>query len=146
MARRRTEHDQAERPGQDHAERTAIPNAANGWIETQSRVFGQAGEIARRWLDRREEALDATRQSVDELRRSSDILDLVRIQQRWVLGEVQRMMADFAELSGAVLSLSKAAASRAQQEGEVIPHGFERAGREALEMAGDRPHARRVDE
>jgi hypothetical protein len=146
MVRRRTpmEPDEAERladpPG------AVVPNKTTDlWVETQARLFEQADEVARRWLDRRREALDAALQSMEEMRRASDIGDLMRIQQEWVLGAVRRVTADITELTGAALTFSRASASRIGQAGEGVVHDLERTGQEALSAAGSKPHLRTTE-
>jgi hypothetical protein len=98
----------------------SLLRANDVWMESQVTLFEHFDEVARRWLDRRREALDATRQLIDQLRKTSDMGEVFRIQQEWVLGSVQRLNSDLGELSQAVLNLTQRAAAqlgRMAQEG-----------------------------
>ncbi len=145
MARRRTHTEQDEAEQLTDRVGSVVPKTADLWVETQARLFEQADEVARRWLDRRREALDAARQSMEEMRRSGDIAELMRIQQDWVLGAVRRVTADITEMTGAALTFSQASASRIGQAGEGMAHDLERAGHDALTAAGSKPHLRTTE-
>ncbi len=145
MARRRTHTEQDEAEQLTDRVGSVVPKTADLWVETQARLFEQVDEVARRWLDRRREALDAARQSMEEMRRSSDIADLMRVQQDWVLGAVRRVAADITEMTGAALTFSQASASRIGQAGEGMAHDLERAGQDALSAAGSKPQLRTAE-
>lgn len=136
--------DEAERSMEHSVEHMAsvMPKATDLWLETQSKLFEHVDEVARRWLDRRREALDATKHSMEEMRRSSDVGDLMRIQQEWVVGVMRRMTADITELTGAALTFTQSSASRIGQAGESMAYDMERAGHEALSAAGSKPRHR----
>jgi len=139
MARRRiqAEREDAERAGE--GVRSAVATGAETWIDSQMKFFDQMDEVARHWLDRRREALDATRRSMEELRSAENVGDLLRIQQDWVFSALQRLTADVTELSGAALSLPRVGVQRMVQAGEATVHELERAGHEALSAAGSKP-------
>jgi hypothetical protein len=109
------------------------------WVENQAKAFDHFEEIARRWLDRRREALDATRQSFDEMRGCDDFGEVVRIQQQWVLGSLQRFTNDLVELSGMAVDLAQSATSQIGRATEETAHDMERAGREFASVAGSKP-------
>jgi Phasin protein len=138
MARKRTlEQQHAER-----AEEQAMGSALRGpdlWVESQAKAFDRFDEVARRWLDRRREALDATRQSFEEMRDSSDFGELMRIQQEWVLGSMRRLTADFVELSGIALNLAQGATTQIARAAEGTAHEVAHAGRELASAAGSKP-------
>jgi len=108
------------------------------WIETQANAFKRFEEVAQRWLDRRREALDATRQSLEEMRGSSDLGECMRIQSEWVLGSMRRLTADFVELSGIALNLAEGAATQMAQATESTTREMAEAGG-ALAAAGSKP-------
>src|SRR5690348_4163065 len=83
----------------------AFSRANGAWIESQATVFEHFDEMARRWLERRREALDAMRQSIEEMRTTSDMGEMLRIQQQWFVGSVGRLSADLSEFSQAALNL-----------------------------------------
>jgi len=108
------------------------------WIETQANAFKRFDEVAQRWLDRRREALDATRQSLEEMRGSSDLGECMRIQSDWVLGSIRRLTADFVELSGIALNLAEGAATQMARATENTTREMAEAGGE-LAAAGSKP-------
>ena len=138
MARKRNlEQQHAERAGEQ-----AMASAFRGpdlWVESQAKAFERFDEVARRWLDRRRAALDATRQSFEEIRESSDLGELMRIQQEWVLGSMRRLTADFVELSGVALNLAQGATTQMAHAAEGATHDMAQAGREFASAAGSKP-------
>lgn len=125
---------------QEGAEAT-LSRANEVWIESQATFFEHFDEVARRWLDRRREALDAARQSIEDMRQTSDIGEVFRIQQEWVLGSVRRLSADLSELSGAVVNLVQGAASQLGRMSEGSIQQGERSSRELLSTAGSKPRS-----
>jgi hypothetical protein len=136
---------------QHHAERAEEQAAASGfraselWVESQARAFERFDEVARRWLHRRREALDATRQSLEEMRDSSDLAELMRIQQEWVLGSMRRLTADFVELSGIALNLAQGATTQMARATEGMTHDVAQAGREFASVAGSKPRMHSIE-
>src|SRR5215469_7188487 len=115
------------------------------WIETQANAFKRFDEVAQRWLDRRREALDATRQSLEEMRGSSDLGECMRIQSEWVLGSMRRLTADFVELSGVALNLAQGATTQMARAAEGAAHDMGQAGRELASVAGSKPRMHTID-
>ena len=136
---------------QRHAERVeehALGAAFRGpdlLVESQAKAFERFDEVARRWLDRRREALDATRQSFEEIRDSSDFSDLVRIQQEWMLGSMRRLTTDLVELSGIALNLTQGATMQMARAAEGTAHDMTQAGRELASAAGSKPRTHTMD-
>jgi hypothetical protein len=114
------------------------------WVETQAKAFERFDEVARRWLDRRREALDATRQSLEEMQGSSDLGECMRIQQDWVLGSMRRLTADFVELSGIALNLAQGAATQTARAVESTAREMAEAGGE-LAAAGSKPRKHSIE-
>ena len=112
--------------------------ASDLWVESQAKAFERFDEVARRWLDRRREALDATRQSLEEMRDSSDVGELMRIQQDWVFGSVRRLTADFGDLSGIAFNLAQGATTQMVRATELTKQNMAESGRE-LATAGSKP-------
>ena len=136
---------------QQHAERAdeqAVASAFRApdlWVESQAKAFERFDEAARRWLDRRREALDATRQSFEDMRDSSDLAELMRIQQDWVLGSMRRLTADFVELSGVALNLAQSATAQIARTTEGTTQDMAHAGRELASAAGSKPQMHRFE-
>jgi hypothetical protein len=118
---------------------SAATRASDLWIETQTSIFEEFDEVARRWLDRRREALDATRQSFAEFRNDNSLGGVMRVQQEWVIASMNRLAADMAELSGAVLNIAQAMASRIGRIGEAATRDVEQTGQELMSGAGSKP-------
>ena len=138
MARKRSLEQQHAERAEEHAAGAAF-RGPDLWVESQAKAFGHFDEVARRWLDRRREALDATRQSFEEMRDSSDLGELMRIQQEWVLGSMRRLTADFVELSGIALNLAQGATSQIARATEGSTYDMAHAGRELASAAGSKP-------
>jgi hypothetical protein len=105
MPRKRNAAQDAE--GQEQQIGSAATRALDLWIENQERIFKEFDEVARRWLDRRREALEAARQTFEELRNDNSLGCVMRVQQEWAIRSMNRLAADIAELSGAVLTSPK---------------------------------------
>jgi hypothetical protein len=146
MARRRIHSEQDDSHEQEETQlRETVAAAASRptdlWIESQAAFFEHFEEMARRWLDRRREALDATRQSIDDMRRSSDLSDVFRIQQEWISGSMRRLAADLSELSGAALTLTHTATHQLGRGVEGAVHDTEQMSRDMLSAAGSKPRS-----
>jgi hypothetical protein len=139
MARRRsTEHEAAERSTQQFS---SVASGASGlWVESQARIFDHFDEVARRWLDRRREALDATRRSFEEMRGTDNVGELMRVQQEWAFGLLQRLAAEMSELSTAAFNLAQVAATQVNRTAEENARDLERAGHEMMSAAGSKPY------
>jgi Phasin protein len=97
----------------DDAGRAAAPAASpvasggEAWIETQSELLDRIDAMAKGWVQRRREALDAARQSLGELNEFRDPSDLLRIQQEWLSGSLQRVASDLESLTRIALDFSQ---------------------------------------
>jgi phasin protein len=94
--------------------------AAEFWVGNQAIAFECIDEAARRWLERRQQSLDATREAFDEMRECDNIGDLLRIQQEWTVGSMQRLAADFAEFGKMTLNLAENATYRMNRATETV--------------------------
>lgn len=144
MARRRSaEHEAEERSAQRFS---SVASATSGqWVETQARIFGHFDEVARRWLDRRREALDATRRSFEEMRNTGNAGDLTRIQQEWLIGSMQRLAADFGELGTVAVNLAQTTASQIGRTSDATVDNMEKVGQEMMSAAGSKPRMRAAE-
>lgn len=140
MARKRSPEQAQFEEVEEQVETTAL-RAPDLWVESQAKAFEQIDEVARRWLDRRREALDATRQSLEEMRSSDNVGELMRIQQDWMFGQMRRLAADFAELSGMALNLAQRTTSQVGRTAEGAAHDMERTGHEFANAATGGRHA-----
>lgn len=125
--------------GREEQAVSAATSALDLWIESQMRIFEECNEVARRWLDRHREALAATRQSFEEFRNDKSLGGAMRFQQEWVIASMNRLAADIAELSGAVLNIAQATASRFAPAMEGAARESEPAGQELMSAAGSKP-------
>jgi hypothetical protein len=115
---------------------SAATRALDLWIESQARIFEQFDEVARPWLDRR---LDAARQSFEEFRNDNSLGGVMRVQQEWVIGSMNRLAADIAELNGAVLNIAQAAGSRIGRVAGGATRDSEQTDQEFVSAAGSKP-------
>jgi hypothetical protein len=139
MARARVEREASR--GYEHGE-AAARKGMELLVSNQMMLFNQLNEMSKRWLDRRREDIDATRQSLDEIGECESWSEMLRIQQQWMLGSLRRMANDFSELASGALSLSRQAASRLESTTEAISEDLEHAGRDTvstLSAAGSKP-------
>jgi hypothetical protein len=139
MMPRKRNPEQEATEGQEQQILSAATRASDLWLESQARIFEEFDEVVRRWLDRRREALEAARQSFEEFRNDHSIGGLMRIQQDWVIGSMNRVAADIAELSGAVLNIAQATASRIGRAREEATRELGQTGEELMSAAGSKP-------
>ena len=142
MARRRAE---AAREGQERAAQelgSMTAGAADTWMEAQAALFNHVDMLARRWLERRREALDAARESLEEMRHCRDLAEIFRIQQDWLRGSMQRIGSDFSEFTSTALNLSQGMTARAAQEAAAASEHLEQAEHATLSAAGAKPRRR----
>jgi hypothetical protein len=136
--RRSTEHEAQEGSAQPFSSAASATSAL--CVESQARIFDHFDGVARRWLHRRREALDATRRSFEEMRSTDNVGELMRVQQEWVFGSLQRLAADMSELSVAAFNVAQAAATQMGKTAERTAGGMERAGYEMMSAAGSKPN------
>jgi Phasin protein len=144
MARRRSaEHEAVDRSARQFS---SIASGTSGlWVESQARIFDQFDEVARRWLDRRREALDATRESLEEMKSTENVGELMRVQQEWLIGSLHRLAADFGELGAAAVNLAQTAASQIGRTTEGTAENVEKVGQEMMGVAGSKPSRRAAE-
>src|SRR5690242_15516105 len=104
--------------------------AAQFWVENQAKAFEYVDEAARRWLHRRQDALDATRQVFEEMRQTENVGELLRLQQEWAMGEMRRLATDLAEFGQMTLELADNVTSRMRRATESTAGYIEQAGQE----------------
>jgi hypothetical protein len=136
MMPRKRDAEQEAAEGQEQQVGSVATRALDLWIANQARIFEEFDEVARRWLDRRREALDATRQIFEEFRADNSLGGVIRVQQEWAIGSMNRLAADIAELSGAVLNITQAAASRITEATEGAGRDLEAGAPGAYERCG----------
>jgi hypothetical protein len=86
---------------------SAVSSGGEAWIETQAELLDRIDAMAKGWVQRRREALDAARQSIGELHDSRDLKDLLRIQQEWLSGSLQRVASDVESLTRIAFDFSQ---------------------------------------
>jgi hypothetical protein len=89
-------------------------------MNAQAELFEQFDHIATQWLERRREALDATRHSLEELRNCREVGDFVRVQHGWVGGSVRRFTEELAEFAKVAFTVPQVAASRFGQAASTM--------------------------
>jgi hypothetical protein len=131
----------AETAAAEPAEKVVSAMTASGdaWIERQAELLEHVDQLSKRWLQNRREAIDATRQSFAEVQRARDLTDLMRVQQEWFSGSLQRFASDFEALTSISLSYSRRSmmwlGETAQAAQESVQHGEQ----VTLSTAGAKP-------
>ena len=118
---------------------SAMTPSGDAWIEGQAELLEHVDQMSKRWLQNRREAIDATRQSFDDMQRARDLSDVMRVQQEWFSGSLQRLASDFEALTSISLSYSRRAmmwlGETAQAGQESVPRGEQ----VTLSTAGAKP-------
>jgi hypothetical protein len=73
---------------------SAARREAEAWLDSNAELLREVDVMTRDWVERRRESVDAARQSMEELRTSREITDLMRIQQEWLTGSLRRVASD----------------------------------------------------
>ena len=125
----------------DAAERAARQASATGartaseWIDAQAELFDQFDQVASQWLERRREALDATRRSIEQMRSCEQVGDFLRVQHEWVEGSMRRLTEDLTEFAKVAFAVPQVAASRFGQAAGTMGRGLSKAQDDLLSRA-----------
>jgi hypothetical protein len=131
MARKRTGDE--ERPERTAEQlQTVASSAGDLWLESQTRTLDHFDDVTRRWID-------AARQSLDEMRECSNLGELMRLQQEWVIGSMRRAAIDFAQFGRMTMDIAQRATSQIERTTERAAGEVERAGQEFASAAGSKP-------
>jgi len=133
MARRTSQSDAAERATRQASSTGA--RTANEWIDAQAELFEQFDHVANQWLERRREALDATRRSIEQLRSCEQVGDFLRVQHEWLEGSMRRLTEDMTEFAKVAFAVPQVAASRFGQTAATMSRGMTRAQEDFLNQA-----------
>jgi len=137
MARKRSS-DQ-ERPERAAEQFQSVASSAGDlWLESQTRTLDHIDEVTRRWID-------AARESLDEMRECSNIGELLRLQQEWIMGSMRRAAIDFAEFGKMTMDLAQSATSQMGRATERAAGEVEQASQEFASAAGSKPHAEAIE-
>ena len=137
MARKRSA-DQ-ERP-ERAAERlqSLTSSAGDLWLESQTRTLDHVDDMTRRWID-------AARESLDEMKECSNLGELMRLQQEWMMRSMRRAAIDFAEFGRMTMDLAQSATSQIGLATERAAGDAERASQEFASAAGSKPHVEALE-
>lgn len=73
---------------------SAATRSAEAWLDGNAELLREVDTMTREWVERRRETIDAARQSVNEMQKSRELADLLRIQQEWFTGSLRRVASD----------------------------------------------------
>jgi hypothetical protein len=118
---------------------SAVTTGSEALIDTQAELLERFDEISRGWLQRRREALEATRHSFEEMRACRNVTDMLRIQQDWVSGSLQRVASDFEVMTAMFLSYPRRAMTRFGDTVRSLGEDARSASESALSAAGAKP-------
>jgi hypothetical protein len=131
MARKRSaDEERTERAAEQF--QTIASSAGDLWLESQTRTLDHIDEVTRRWID-------AARQSLDEMRECSNVGELMRLQQDWVMGSMRRAAMDFAQFGKMTMDIAQRATSQIERTTERAAGDVERASQEFASAAGSKP-------
>jgi len=108
------------------------------WLESQTKTLDHFDDVTRRWVD-------AARQSLEEMRGCSNLGELMRLQQEWIMGSMRRAAIDFAEFGKMTMELAQSATSQMGRTTERAVGEVERASQEFASAAGSKPHAEAIE-
>src|SRR5258708_15531622 len=118
---------------------SAMTTGGDAWIEGQAELLEHVDQLSKRWLQNRREAIDATRQSFADMQRARDLADLMRVQQEWLSGSLQRLGSDFEALTSISLTYSRRAMMWLGETVQAAQASGPRGERSALSTAGAQP-------
>jgi len=112
QAERRRAQNEASAATSDAAETasTVVSRAAttgDAWMQGQAELIENIEQISHRWLRNRRQAIEATRQLVAEIRQCRDFADVLRVQNEWLSGSLQRLASDFHAFTSTALGYSR---------------------------------------
>jgi hypothetical protein len=116
-------------PNQERTERAAghlqslTSSAGDLWLESQTRTLDHIDEVTRRWID-------AARESLGEMKECSNLGELMRLQQEWIVGSMRRAATDFAEFGRMTMDIAQRATSQIERTTERTAGEVERARQE----------------
>ena len=108
----------------------SILHQAEAWTNVQGAVLLQVETLWADWLHRRRDAIAATSGSLQAMCDCHSLGELVRIQQHWLAGAIERSMADAEALVSVPFALSEATTRATARTAEVTTRSV-RQGRAA---------------
>lgn len=131
----------------------AVTRSAGAWLDSQADLLHEVDAMTQAWVQRRREAIDAVRQSIEDMRNSRELADMLRIQQEWLTGSLRRVASDleaWATLAGTMwqrtmLRFTEAGQSTAEEvrrPNDSVASGSGEAP--TLSTAGSKPRGRRA--
>lgn len=108
----------------------SILHQAEAWTSVQGALLSQVETLWTDWLHRRRDAIAATSGSLQAMCDCHSLAELVRIQQRWLAGAIERSMGDAEALVSVPLALGEATTRASARAAEVTTRSV-RQGRAA---------------
>jgi len=118
---------------------SAMTTSGEAWIEGQAELLEHVDQMSKRWLQNRREAVEATRQSIAEMQRARDVADVMRVQQEWFSGSLQRLSSDFEAFTTISLSYSRRAMMWLGETVRAAQESVPRGEQVTLSTAGAKP-------
>src|SRR5258708_34089211 len=131
----------AERPASETVGKgvSAMTTSGDAWIERQAELLEHVDQLSKRWQENRREAIDATAPSFADMQRARDLADLMRVQQEWLSGSLQRLGSDFEALTSISLTYSRRAMMWLGETVQAAQANVPRGERVTLSTAGAKP-------
>jgi hypothetical protein len=120
----------------------AATKGTSAWLGTQSEVLREVDGVTRAFIERRREAIESAQRSLEEMQSCRDMIEAMKVQQRWLSDTMQRFANEMGEIGVTTLTLSQRALAGFWESGRAI--GEEAHETEfALDAAGSKPQGRR---
>ena len=88
------------------------------WLRGQSNMLRAIEPLAKGWIERRQEAANATVETWQRLAQCNDLQEAVAVQRNWIEGSVQRLNADLRAFADHATAISREALAVASQAGQ----------------------------
>jgi hypothetical protein len=152
MARRKRARADAEAGSASTNLASAVTQSAGAWLEGQAELLHEVNAMTQAWLQRRRETIAEMRQSIEEMRNSRELADLLRIQQEWLTGSLRRVASDFEAWATLGSNMWQRSMLRFTEAGQSAAHDVRRTSDSAvsgsseamLSTAGSKPRGQRA--
>jgi Phasin protein len=115
---------------------------AQAWLGAHQEAIAGMQAIMSDWLERRREAIDASRRTIEQMSGCRDVAELLRIQQEWLGDSLRRSAADFEAINDRVAAAARRTTGRFEETLRTVTDASRRANEAMLEAAGNKPQRR----
>jgi len=117
----------------------AATQSAEAWLDSHAELLHEVDAMTQAWVQRRRETIDAVRHSMEEMRKSRELADLLRIQQEWVSGSLRRVASDLEALTALAGTMWRRTMLRFTESGQRTATKMQSASEPILSGSGEAP-------